>query len=57
MVMGDGYAKEMKMDEQTKKSDYIAGFKGRSVAKIYQEYQISQSMYYAWRDQFYDAYG
>lgn len=30
----------------------LQGLKGRSVAEICNEYQIGQSQYYAWRDQF-----
>ena len=30
----------------------LEGLKGRAVADICVEYQISQSMYYSWRDQF-----
>ena len=30
----------------------MEGLKGRSVADLCNEYQISQSMYYKWRDQF-----
>lgn len=30
----------------------LEGLKGRSVADICAHYQISQSMYYKWRDQF-----
>lgn len=30
----------------------LEGLKGRPVADICVEYQISQSMYYSWRDQF-----
>ena len=30
----------------------LEGLKGRPIADICAEYQISQSMYYSWRDQF-----
>jgi transposase-like protein len=41
-----------KWDPKTKAMVIMAGIKGRSVVEICNEYQIPQSMYYRWRDQF-----
>jgi transposase-like protein len=39
-------------DAKTKVTIVIEGLKGKSVAEICTEHQISQSQYYQWRDQF-----
>jgi len=39
-------------DPQTKATVVLQGFKGRSVADICTEHQISQAQYYQWREQF-----
>ena len=44
--------KRRKWDAQKKAKIVLEGIKGRPVAEICNEYQISQSMYYAWRDMF-----
>ena len=41
-----------KWDSKTKVQVVIQGLKGRTVAEICGEYQISQNQYYQWRDQF-----
>jgi transposase-like protein len=41
-----------KWDAKIKARIVIQGLQGRSVAEICNEYQISQSLYYQWRDQF-----
>lgn len=41
-----------KWDSKTKVQVVIQGLKGRAVAEICGEYQISQNRYYQWRDQF-----
>jgi transposase-like protein len=41
-----------KWDAQTKATIVLQGLKGRSVADICTEHQISQAQYYQWRDQF-----
>lgn len=41
-----------KWDAKTKARIVIQGLQGRPVAEICNEYQISQSLYYQWRDQF-----
>lgn len=41
-----------KWDTKTKVQVVIQGLKGRTVAEICGEYQISQNQYYQWRDQF-----
>jgi transposase-like protein len=41
-----------KWDAKTKARIVIQGLQGRPVADICNEYQISQSLYYQWRDQF-----
>ena len=40
------------MESSRKSRIILEGLKGRPVADICVEYQISQSMYYSWRDQF-----
>jgi transposase-like protein len=39
-------------DPKTKAMIIMAGIKGKAVVEICNEYQIPQSMYYRWRDQF-----
>lgn len=39
-------------DNKTKCKIVMEGLQGRSVASICNEYEISQSMYYRWRDTF-----
>lgn len=39
-------------DSKTKARIVLEGLQGRSVASICNEYQITQSMYYRWRDTF-----
>jgi transposase-like protein len=39
-------------DSKSKARIVLEGLQGRSVASICSEYQISQSMYYRWRDTF-----
>lgn len=39
-------------DAKTKATIVLMGLKGRPVADICTEHQISQSQYYQWRDQF-----
>jgi transposase-like protein len=41
-----------KWDAKTKAMVVMAGIKGMSVTEICNEYQLPQSMYYKWRDQF-----
>jgi transposase-like protein len=41
-----------KWDAKTKAIIIIEGLKGKPVAEICTEHQISQSLYYQWRDQF-----
>ena len=41
-----------KWDSQTKATIVLQGLKGRPVADICTEHQISQAQYYQWRDQF-----
>ena len=41
-----------KWDAKTKAMIVLEGLKGKLVATICQEHQISQSQYYQWRDQF-----
>ena len=41
-----------KWDAKTKANIVLQGLKGRPVADICAEYQISQAQYYQWRDQF-----
>ena len=44
--------KRRKWDAQTKAMIVLQGLKGRPVADICTEHQISQAQYYQWRDQF-----
>lgn len=44
--------KQRKWDSKTKVRVVIDGLKGKPIAKVCNEYQISQSLYYQWRDQF-----
>jgi transposase-like protein len=44
--------KQRKWDNKTKVRVVIEGLKGKPIATICNEYQISQSLYYQWRDQF-----
>lgn len=44
--------KQRKWDSKIKAKVVIEGLKGKPIAKICNEYQISQSLYYQWRDQF-----
>lgn len=39
-------------DAPTKAKIVLQGLQGKPVAEICNEYQISQSLYYQWRDQF-----
>jgi transposase len=39
-------------DAKTKAMIVLAGLKGKPVAELCTEHQISQSQYYQWRDQF-----
>ena len=39
-------------DSKTKLMVVLQGLKGRAVAEICNEYQLSQGQYYRWRDQF-----
>lgn len=39
-------------DSKTKAKIVLEGIKGRAVGEICNEYQICQSQYYQWRDQF-----
>ena len=41
-----------KWDAKTKAMIVIEGLKGKSVAELCTEHQISQAPYYQWRDQF-----
>ena len=41
-----------KWDAKTKAMLVLEGLKGKPVAEICTEHQISQSQYYQWRDQF-----
>jgi transposase-like protein len=41
-----------KWDAKTKALIVLEGLKGKPVAEICTEHQISQSLYYQWRDQF-----
>jgi transposase-like protein len=44
--------KRRKWDSRTKAIVVIQGLKGKTVAEICAEHQISQGQYYLWRDQF-----
>lgn len=41
-----------KWDPKTKTAIVLEGLKGRPIADICNEYRISQTQYYKWRDQF-----
>jgi len=43
-----------KWDSKTKLTVVLLGLRGRPVAEICNEYQVSQTQYYKWRDQFLD---
>ena len=45
-------AKRRKWSSKEKSRIVLEGIKGRPVSEICIEHQITQSMYYAWRDQF-----
>jgi transposase-like protein len=44
--------KRRKWDPKTKAMIVIEGLKGKPVAELCNEHQISQAQYYQWRDQF-----
>ena len=44
--------KRRKWDPKTKAMIVMQGLKGKPVAEICLEHQISQTQYYQWRDQF-----
>ena len=44
--------KPRKWDGKTKARAVLEGIKGRKVAEICNNYQISQAQYYQWREQF-----
>lgn len=44
--------KRRKWDSKTKAMIVLQGLKGRPIAEICTEHQISQAQYYQWRDQF-----
>ncbi|MCX6002967.1 MAG: transposase [Chloroflexi bacterium] len=44
--------KRRKWDPKTKAMIVVQGLKGKPVAEICLEHQISQTQYYQWRDQF-----
>lgn len=44
--------KRRKWDDKTKAQVVIEGLKGRPVGELCNEYQVSQTQYYKWRDQF-----
>jgi len=44
--------KRRKWDAHTKAMIVLEGLKGKPVAELCTEHQISQSLYYQWRDQF-----
>ena len=44
--------KRRKWDPKTKAMIVVEGLKGKPVAEICTEHQISQAQYYQWRDQF-----
>ncbi len=44
--------KRRKWDARTKATIVLEALKGKPVATICQDYQISQAQYYQWRDQF-----
>lgn len=41
-----------KWDAKTKSAIVLEGLRGRAVAEICNQYQISQAQFYQWRDQF-----
>jgi len=41
-----------KMDNKIKFQAVLEGFRGKSVADVCTQYQIHQSQYYKWRDEF-----
>ena len=45
--------KPRKWDGKTKARAVLEGIKGRKVAEICNDYQISQAQYYQWREQFF----
>ena len=44
--------KNRKWDSETKAMIVLEGFKGKPVNKICAEYEIGQTQYYRWREQF-----
>jgi len=44
--------KRRKFDGKLKAQIVLEGLRGRSIAEICNEYEISSSMYYKWREQF-----
>lgn len=44
--------KRRKWDSKTKAKIVLEGLSGRSVSEICSEYEIGQTQYYRWRDQF-----
>ena len=44
--------KRRKWDAKTKAAIVLQGLKGKGVAELCTEHQISQAQYYQWRDQF-----
>ena len=44
--------KQRTWDSKTKAKIILEGLKGRAIGEICNEYQICQSQYYQWRDQF-----
>lgn len=44
--------KRRKWDAKTKAAIVLQGLKGKPVAEVCTEHQISQAQYYQWRDQF-----
>ena len=44
--------KRRKFDVKLKVHIVLEGLRGRSIAEICNEYEISSSMYYKWREQF-----
>lgn len=44
--------KRRKWDAKTKAAIVVQGLKGKPVAELCTEHQISQAQYYQWRDQF-----
>jgi transposase len=55
MTQGVG-RKRRKIDSETKTAAVLEGLKGESsVADMCRKYQISESLYYRWRDKFWEA--